>query len=279
MDASTWKLVVDRAISRTDAGTLNWSTSDDGPAKTLGFIASIDETTTLSFWGYEANFSYELCLTKQTGGEPFVERKRITTKKKSEGIRCKALLDAVQRQMVHIPRRVAFNAVMEYLADPLANRSNEEREVLMDRWGKLESLGRNDFFLYSQTREILRKLMTLTSSGTIIWHVEMTTGGEEEWSTDMGELLHADLSVQTPAAGAGRETYRYSLYDSGHGTLFVSEEQDPDIEDVMPPLWSTMKKLHGTILSMNPTDDTKFEAIVRENIVQEILAALDSPRA
>lgn len=279
MDASVWKIIVERAILRTAEGAITWVTNDDRPAKTLGFSASIDETTTLSFWGYKTNFSYELCLTKETGGEPFIEKKRITTKKNSDGIRCKVLLDAVQRQMVYIPRQAAFDAVVEYLTDPLSGRTDEERELLTERWDKLESLGWDeDFFYYSQTREILRALMKLTADGTITWQVEVHADGEEEWSTEIGSMLSSVLSVKQGLGGmAGHETYQYCLYDSGDGTLSVSEEQDPDMEDVKPPLWSTMNKLHGTILKMNPKRDAEFDAIVRANIVQDILAALDSP--
>ena len=256
---------------------MKWITSDDRPANTLGFMASIDEATTLSFWGYKTNFSYELCLTKEVGGEPFIEKKRITTKKNSDGIRCKLLLDAVQRQMIHVPRKAAFDAVMEYLSNPLVERSDEEEEHLTDRWDKLESLGTNDFFYYSQTREILRTLMALTANGTITWKVEVQPDGMEEWSTKIGSMLNSSLYVQQNLGGAGHETYQHSLSSSGTGSFFIWEEQDPDMEDVKPPLWSTMNKLHSKILKMNPTNDVKFDTIVRENIMQDILAALDSP--
>ncbi|WP_404321304.1 hypothetical protein [Arthrobacter luteolus] len=276
MDDSVWKLVVDRAIAKTDEGTMKWVASNHGPVRTVGFTASIDETTTLSFWGYERNFSYEICLTKETGGEPFVEIKRITTQKKSGGIRCNVLLDAVQRQTIHIPRLDAFKAVMEYVSDPLADRSDETQEDLINRWGKLESLGWNDFFLYSQTREILRALTTLTTEGTIIWSLDTKTDEEAEWSANVGDLLRSSLSVKDVS---NEEVYAYTLWDVGDGTLWVGEGDEPDAGNAASPLRSPMKKLHEAILRMNPTDDVKFETIVRENIVQEILAALDVPRA
>lgn len=277
MDASVWKIVVDRAILRTDEGTIRWIASDGGPAKTLSFVASIDEVTTLSFWGYKSNFSYELCLTKQAEGTPFVEKKRITTKKNSDGIRCKVLLDAVQRQLIHVPRKAAFDAVMEYLTGPLDERSDKQRDYLTERWNKLESLEVNGFFYYSQTREILRALIALTAEGVITWQVEVQPDGDEEWSTEIGSMLHSRLTVKPSPYGAGHEAYEHFLYDSGDGTLSVWEEADPDMEDVKPPLWSMMNKLHSMIIKMNPTNDTKFETIVRENIIQDILAALDAP--
>src|SRR5687768_9311139 len=98
MDAEDWKLLVDKAILRTESLDLIWSQCGGAPPKALAFMAPVDEDTTLSIWGYRTGYSYELSLEKETPEHSFFEPKRVTTKQKSEGIDYSGLFRAVQRQ-------------------------------------------------------------------------------------------------------------------------------------------------------------------------------------
>jgi hypothetical protein len=197
MDANLWKLLVDKVVFRTKSRDLLWSKTNEGPAKTLSFGTSIDDSTSLNIWGYEANYSYELCLIKKTSGEPFEERKRVTVKKNAEGVNFSGLFKAAKKQIEDLTRERAFAAVMEYLADPTVE-DPEKREEFLGRWA---ALGYNNYFPYSQDEKILAVVRDLTAAGSITW--EVAEGWDEEpqyFRAEVGDLLHLDFRPsQTPA--------------------------------------------------------------------------------
>lgn len=275
IDASRWKLLVDKAILRTETRDLQWSETDEGPANTLSFGASIDGRTTLNVWGYQANYSYELSLIRHTDGEPFAERKRVTVKSQAEGIDFKGLLDAARGQVENLVRERAFAAVMDYLADPTA-KDPEQQEEFLDRWA---ALGYNNFFNYSQDESIFAIVNDLTAAGSITWTVsenEDLDAGGQCFLAEVGDLLSLTFhSNQASAKAASATTYTFCLSST--------DDSDSDIEmqigigraDYERTRRLLADELHTHILKKVHEGEAMFNEIVRNSTFDEILASLD----
>lgn len=277
MDADIWKLLVDKVVSRTQSRDLLWSKTDEGPANTLSFGTSIDDSTTLNIWGYKANYSYELCLIKQTAGEPFEERKRVTVKKNAEGINFSGLFEAAKKQIRDLPRERAFAAVMEYLTDPTVE-DPEKQDELRDKWGEL---GDDGFFLYSQDEKILRAARDMTAAGSITWSAEEYSGddGQYFWA-EIGKLLHFRFHpTQRPGRVSGVTSYTFSVGATGDEPFDADVELNPDSKQQQErALWVIADDIHKIIFKTAHEDEVKFNKIVRDDIIHDILVSLDSPR-
>ena len=278
MDANLWKLLVDKVVSRTKSRDLLWSKTDEGPANTLSFGTSIDDSTTLNIWGYEANYSYELCLIKQTAGQPFEERKRVTVKKNAEGVNFSGLFEAAQEQIENLTRERAFAAVMEYLADPTVE-DPEKQEEFLDRWA---ALGYNNYFLYSQAEKILAVVRDMTAAGSITWTVGdgKDRGGEGQYFfADVGDLLSLLFHPhQAPGTAQGATSYEFCIMSSDDSDSDIEMKIGHAMKDYERPRRLLAVELNTIILKTVHEDEAKFNKIVRDNIVHDILASLDSPR-
>ncbi|MET4135378.1 hypothetical protein [Pseudarthrobacter sp. PvP090] len=276
MDAHLWKLLVDKAVLRTKSRDLIWYETSEGPANTLSFGTLIDDSTTLNIWGYESNYSYELCLIKQTTGEPFEERKRATTKKNSDGVNFSGLFEATQLQIKAIARDRAFTAVMEYLADPTVE-DLEKQDEFRDQWGALGDYG---YFLYSHDEKILAAVKDMTAAGSITWSIEDGKDRGEEgqyfWA-EIGDLLYLRLhQSQTPRRAAGTTSYRFGIGATSDEPFDVEVKLSPDTKKQTRPLWLIADELHTIISKTIHEDEAKFNQIVRDNIIHDILASLDN---
>ncbi|MFJ5693309.1 hypothetical protein ACIP9X_05585 [Arthrobacter sp. NPDC093125] len=274
MDANLWKLLVDKVIRKTESQDLLWSETHQGPSKTLSFGTSIDGSTTLNIWGYETNYSYELCLTKQTAGGPFEERRRVTTKKSAEGIDFSGLFKAVQRQVLDITRERAFGAVLEALANPPLADSEEEAAI----YERLEAMGDRGYFLYSQDEKVLALVRDLTVAGSLPWQFVGEVDGEE------GQCFSAEVAklgpylefrvIRTPNKPAAKTRYIFEV--SNEGSFWVRVHIDPN-KQVTHQLWALADEIHSVVSKDVRNDEAEFEKIVRDNIVHDILASLDDP--
>ncbi len=277
MDANLWKLLVERVILRTKSRDLLWSTTDTGPANTLSFGTSICDRTTLSIWGYEANYSYELCLIKETAGEPFEERKRVTAKKNAEGINFDGLFVTAKKQIDDIPRERAFTALMEYLAHPTVEDPKTQEEFF-ELWA---ALGYNNYFPYSQDEEILTAVRDMTAAGSITWTVddgEDRDGEGQYFSADVGDLLHLTFQgSQTPGRASGAATYQFCISSTDDSDSDLEMKIGPAKKDYERPRWLLAVDLNTIILKVFHEDEAKFNKIVRDDIFHEILASLDGP--
>lgn len=277
MDSNLWKLLVDKAISRTKSGDLMWSKSSEGPTHTLSFVTSIDASTTLNIWGYEANYSYELHLTKQTVGESFEERKRVTLRKNAEGINFNGLFKAARGQVAAVPRDRAFAILKEYLADPKV-LDQEKQEEFLEQWAKL---GYGNFFSYAQAEEILSLIKDRTVGRSIAW----TAGDGKErdseglfYTADVGELIYL-LFHPHVAPGKGPRSTTFEL------CIMSNDDNDNEIEMHISPTAKEharrrrllAEELHASILDSVREVDAKFDKIVREDTFHEILKSLDTP--
>lgn len=273
MDANLWKLLVNKVILRTKSRDLLWQETNEGPDNTLSFGTSIDGSTTLNIWGYKTNYSYELCLTKETTGDPFVERKRVTAKKNAEGIDFKGLFETVQLEIEGIIRDRAFAGVMEYLADPTVE-DPEKKNELCDKWGPL---GDDGFFLYSQDEKILGSVRDMTAAGSITWSAEQYSGGDAYFHAEIGDLLYVRLQ---PAAARDRvsDTTSYQFEVAGIDDNFYAQVDLHPNKQGQRPLWLIAQEIHAMISKKFGEDEAKFNKIVRDNIVHDILASLDNPR-
>lgn len=276
MDANLWKLLVDKVVSRTKSRDLLWSETGEGPANTLSFGTSIDDSTTLNIWGYKANYSYELHLVKQTAGEPFEERKRVTVKKNAEGINFSGLFEAVQTQITALTRDRACAAVLEYLADPTVE-DPETQEDLCARWG---ALGDNGYFKYSHDEKILAAVRDLTAAGSIPWEFMEARGQVPQWfRAEIGDLLYVEFHPsQTPRRTQGTNSYRFNMMASNGEPFDVDVHLDPDPKKQSRPAWLIADDIHAILLRTVHEDEAKFNKIIRDNIIHDILASLDSPR-
>lgn len=287
MDANLWKQIVDKAISRTRSRNLLWSKSDRGPDKALSFEASIDEHTTLNIWGYEKNYSYELCLTKQTMGDPFEERKRVTTKGSAEGIDFRGLFKAAQSQSSTIVRERAFNAVLDFLSNPTVIDPNTEEVISpeneLERSGDLSAMGRG-WFTHSEDEEILALVRDLTAAGSIPWTFSKTEDSDEQTfsalvgdSNDEGDYcLFLALRVgPTSSKTSGKVVYNFELQ---HGSLFWVDVELRPTDKLARQSWLLASEIHTIVSKQVRHDEEEFNKIVRDNIVHEILASLDDPR-
>jgi hypothetical protein len=278
MDASLWKLLVEKVISRTKSRDLLWSKTDEGPANTLSFGTSIDDRTTLNIWGYKANYSYELCLVKQTEGEPFEERKRVTLKKNAEGISFSGLFEAAKKQVEVLVRERAFTALMEYLADPTIE-DPEQQEEFLDRWA---SLGYDNYFTYSQDEKILAVLRDMTAAGSITWSLsdgnDVDEEGQHFWA-EVGDLLYLTFHTsQTPGRAQGATSYRFCISSTDDSDSDIEMQIGHGTKDYERPRRLFSDELRTLILKKVHEDEVMFNEIVRNNIIHDILASLDSPR-
>lgn len=277
MDANLWKLLVDKAISRTKSGDLMWSKSNEGPTHALSFVASIDASTTLNIWGYESNYSYELHLTKQTLGEPFEERKRVTLRKNAESINFSGLFETAREQVAAVPRDRVFDILTEYLADPQGLDQKRQRELL-EQWAKL---GYGNYLSYPQSEEVLSIIKDRTGERSIVWTPE---DGEERdgegtfYVADVGELVHL-LFHPHVAPGKGRRSTMFEF------CIMSNDEHDNDFEMRIRPTVKEharrrrllAQELYASILDSVREEGAKFDKIVREDTFHEILKSLDSP--
>lgn len=278
MDARLWKLLVDKAISRTKSRDLLWSKTDEGPANTLSFGTSIDDRTTLNIWGYKANYSYELRLIKQTEGEPFEERKRVTLKKNADGVNFSGLFEAAKKQIEVLVRERAFTALMEYLADPTVE-DPEQQEEFLGRWA---SLGYNNYFTYSQDEKILAVVRDMTAAGSITWSLsdrnDIDEEGQHFWA-EVGDLLCLTFhAIQTSGRAQGAPSYRFCISSTDDSDSDIEMQIGHGMKDYERPRRLISDALKALILKKVHEDATMFNEIVRNNIIHDILASLDSPR-
>lgn len=278
MDANQWKLLVDKVILRTKVGDLLWSRTDEGPAKTLSFGASIDDSTRLNIWGYKTNYSYELYLIKETPGEPFEFRKRVTVKKNAEGINFDGLLDAAKKQIEDLIRERAFVAVMAYLAGPTVE-DPEKQEEFLDPWA---ALGYNNYFTYAQDEKILTAVRDMTAAGSITWTVDDGVGRDEEgqfFSANVGDLLYLTFNPrQTPGRTSGAASYRFCMMTNDDNDNDIEMKISHTTKDFERPRRLLAIELNTIILKNVDEDEAKFNKIVQDSIFHEILASLDGPR-
>lgn len=270
MDANLWKLLVDKVIRKTKSRDLLWSATSHGPAKTLSFGTSIDDNTTLNIWGYETNYSYELCLTKQTAGEPFEERKRVTTKKGAEGIEFSGLFKTAQSQVADVIRERACDAIMESLANPPVADSKEEDDIC----DRLEAFGDKHYFYYSQDEKVLALVRDLTVAGSIPW--EYTKDDEE------GEYFSADiarfgpyLSLRATRTSPKAVSRRYSFGIMHEGSFNADVEIEPT-KAVTRNLCLIADDIYAIVSKMVRDDEAEFEKIVSGNIINDIFSSLDN---
>lgn len=285
MDANLWKQLVEKVIFRTKSRDLLWSKTSEGPAKTLSFGTSIDDSTSLNIWGYEANYSYELCLIKQTGAEPFEERKRVTVKKNAEGIDFSGLFETVQTQMKEIPRERAFASLMEYLGDPTVEDQEKQQEFL-DHWS-IWSTGtsrRYGIFRYFQSERIIAAVKDMSVAGSITWTVGDAKDFNEEgqyYYAEVGDLI--SLTFRTPDMTPGATEYQL-LINPGTGPatddcdFYFELTIDRDRREHLQPLRLVTLDLETIVSKHLKEDKEKFNQIVRDDIFYDILASLDNPR-
>lgn len=278
IDASRWKLLVDKAILRTKTRDLLWSETNEGPANTLSFGTSFDGSATLNIWGYKANYSYELSLIRHTDGEPFEARKRVTVKSQTEGIDFKGLLEAAKEQIENLVRERAFAAVMDYLADPTAE-DPEQQEEFLDRWA---ALGYNNYFNYSQDENILAIVNDLTAAGSITWTVSDNEDPDAEGTyflAEVGELLSLTFhSSQASEKAASATTYTFCLSSTDDSDSDIEMQIGPARADYERPRRLHADELHALILEKVHEDEVMFNQIVRNSTFDEIVASLDVPR-
>ncbi len=134
LSAADWQKIVGLAIERTEEGDLSWVEDRRGPARALSYSTPIDDNATLSIWGHKTGYSYQLELVKQTPTEPFVSRKRATTKKSSDGVDFSGLFRAIPRSISDAKRKRVFNAFEALLRDPQIFRENPDFE---SEWSQL----------------------------------------------------------------------------------------------------------------------------------------------
>lgn len=277
IDASRWRLLVDKAVLRTKSRDLLWFETDEGPANALSFGTSIDARTTLNVWGHKANYSYELSLKRETDGEPFEERKRVTVKSQADGIDFKGLLDAAKEQIENLVRERAFVAVMDYLADP-TGEDPEQQEEFLDRWA---TLGYNNHFNYSQCENILAMVSDMTAARSITWTVSDNEDLDAEgecFSAEVGELLSLTFhSSQASERAASTTTYRFCLSSTDDSDSDIEMQIGPGRSDYERPRRLLADELHALILEKVHENDVMFNQIVRNSTFDEVIASLDVP--
>lgn len=275
MDANLWALLVDKAIRKTKSKDLLWTPTNKGPDNALSFEAVIDDASTLSIWGYERNYSYELCLTKRIEGGSFEERKRVTTKKNAQGIDFSGLFKATQDQIFSDLRERAFNAVVQHLSDPTQIDSEKEAELNEC----LEAMGERGYFLYSQNEKILSLIRELTATDSIEWKLYDDDQGGECFHADIGEDaekgvlgLYVSLLALPTSTKAGTTIYTFGMMNEGTFDFAVRIQNKRT-----PGLWKIANKIHMSISRKAREDDEEFRKIIRNNIVHDILQSLDGP--
>lgn len=280
MDANQWKLLVDKVILRTKSRDLLWSRTDEGPAKTLSFGVSFGDDTRLNIWGYKNNYSYELLVIKETSGEPFIDRKRVTVKKNAEGINFNGLFETAKKQIEDLTRERAFAALMDYLANPTADDRDMQQDFL-DPW---EALGHNNYFSYAQDEEILTKVRDMTAAGSIIWTIddgESLARDGQSFFAEVGAHLYLSFYPRPLAGGSlGATTYLFII------SSMDDSDSDTDIEMKIrhtakgqeQPSWLLAVELNTIILKNVHENEAKFNKIVLDNVFHEILESLDRPR-
>lgn len=284
MDANLWKQIVDRAIRKTISRDLLWSKSDLGPSGTLSYETSIDDSTTLNIWGYEANYSYELFLTKQTAGEPFEERKRVTTKRNAAGIDFKGLFKAAQNQVSEMIREHAFKAVLDFLDNPTVVDPDTQEVVFpenqMERSAHLEAMD-SGWFTYDQDEKILAHVRDLTSAGSIPWTFSEPLEGDEQFFSALvgdadddgnGGLYLAFRVIATNFKATRKVAYDFEMQ---HGSYFWVNVDIKPTEKLDHDSWLLASEIHSIVSRQIRNDEEEFKKIVRDNIIHEILASLD----
>ncbi|MDN4611478.1 hypothetical protein [Arthrobacter burdickii] len=257
-----------------------------GTGENLSFEASIDVNTTLSIWGYEKNYSYELCRTRRTAGEPFKESIRVTAKDKANGIDFSGLFKAARAQSSNVIRERAFNAVIDYLTNPtkVNPRTNEvvHPENEGERWDDLQAMSFSGQFTYSQDEEILALVKNLTAEGSILWTLTTSDGEGEFFSAYVGDSdedgchnLYLSLEVaETTTRVNGKVTYNFEI------------QNDPNflVRTVIKPTnkqsqksWQLASEIHSILAKQVRNDEEAFKKIISDDIVNDVLASLDEP--
>lgn len=272
MDSEHWQTLVEKVILRTQSRQLRWVETDEGPDNTLSFGTSIDETTTLNMWGYTTNYSYELVLKQETSGDPFEERIRVTSKKTAQGIDFKSLFDAIQTEMKAIIRDEAFDAVMEYLADPTIDEEDKSDE-LQDKWLAADY---RVVFTYEQDEQILEAVRGLSRAGTITWIKDREDGGSVYFAAEIGRLLDVRLDpLEKSGRSSGGRSYIFEIADSPIGNFSEKVELSADPRWKYRSLWTIADELHALVTEATDGDKKKFNDIVRNDIIHGIFSTLD----
>lgn len=283
VDTNLWKQIVDKAILKTISRDLVWSKSDPGTSGARSFETLIDNSTTLSVRGHVSKYSYELCLTKQTLGEPFEERIQVTTKSRAEGIDFKGLFQAVQNQARIVVCERAFNAVLDFLNNPTVLDPETEEVVFPDneRERSADLNAMVGLFSYSQDEEILAHVRDLTAAGSISWTFSKPDDGDEQFfSADVGDSTEdgfCSLGLSFRVIPSNSKTVRKVTYNFTlqHEPSFWIDVYIKPTNKRAKESWILASEIHSIVSRQVRNEDEEFKKIVRDNIMQEILASLD----
>lgn len=175
-----------------------------------------------------------------------------------------------------IVRDGAFAAVMEYLADPTLE-DPEKQEELRDYWGKLGDRG---YFLYSQDEKILSAVRDMTAAGSITWVAEQYSDGERYFGAEIGVLLYVSLKpIQAQGPFSAVRSYIFAISSTADEPFWPEVKLGPGPNEQHRPLWLIADEIHALISKTISDDEVRFNKIVRDNIVHDILSSLDSPRS
>lgn len=274
-----WKMIVEAARERTASFDLDWVVTEDGPARTLSFGASIDDATTLSIWGYTTSYSYQLQLTK-TGPEGilFQDAKRATSKKNAGDIDFSGLFKAIREHMTQKERRAveanrdaAFSLIRGYVENPPECEGDVGRIALAARLVQMDP----DPFTVKQWLQFVDVLKGATEARAIEWTREEEV--DETFSATVGEL-RVELSGSR-SSDSEPFTFYLDILASGGGDVgpaFGAETDDErlDGKNRQYPAYRSLKGLFEQVSAPFEQQKAQFQQIVKDDIVHGVLASL-----
>lgn len=284
LTADDWKLIVKAAIERTSSAGLEWSETDEGPENTRSFVASVDDATTLSIWGYRTGYSYQLDLVKQGPSEvAFEATKRATTKKNSEGVDFAGLFKAAQRhvllaaeQAAKANRDMGFSFLMEYVK-AFGDEATQAAMAGLHRLAELEPIAD---FSTEQWLHFIATVKERTDAAALTWTKD------EESVDDVYEARMGALKIDLAASRASSsEPYTYYIGVESDGEWDVdgvvgyeTDDERLDGRNRQFPAYSSLKGLHDTVSRPFHEQDAKFQKIVKDDVVHGILTSLKASR-
>jgi hypothetical protein len=166
---------------------------------------------------------------------------------------------------------------MEYLAEPTVE-DPEKQDEFLEKWA---ALGYGNYFLYSQAEKILAVVRDMTAAGTITWTVgdgKDRGGAGQYFCADVGDLLFLLFHPpQAPGRAPSAVSSEFCIMSSDDSDSDIEMQIDHAKNNYQQQCRVLAEELNVIILKKLYEEKAKFDKIVRDNIVHDILASLDSP--